>query len=126
MAELVHYVRIESDGQGGSRMVDVHLEQVEAVIAAGVPPVMVSSPIPTGGLIFVNAPADLTDTEPHPAPRRQFVVMVSGVLECETTDGAVRRFGPGSVVLAADTDGAGHITRVPEPPARVLMIPVPD
>ncbi len=122
----VHYVRVEDDGNGGSRMVDVSLDQVEAVIATGVPPVMVSAPIPATGVVFVNAPDDLTDSEPHAAPRRQFVVVVSGVLECETTDGEVRRFGPGSVVLAADTEGAGHITRVPEPPARFLMIPAPE
>jgi hypothetical protein len=123
---MAEYVRVEHDGSGGSRMVDVALEQQEATIATGVPPVLVSAAVPTSGVVFVDAPEDLRDTAPHPAPRRQFVVVVSGTLECETTDGDVRQFPPGSVVLAADTEGAGHITRVPVPPARFLMIPLTD
>jgi hypothetical protein len=126
MAATAHYVRVEHDGNGGSRMVDVYLDQTEAVIADGVPPVQVSAPIVATGIVFVDTPDDGRDSEPHQAPRRQFVIVVSGTLECETTDGEVRRFGPGSVVLAADTEGAGHISRIVDPPGRFLMVPAPE
>jgi hypothetical protein len=121
-----HYGVLESDDAGGSRMIEVRLDQQEAVIAAGVPPVQVSVPIPATAVIFVDVPEGVVDSEPHQAPRRQFVVVLEGVLECETTDGEVRRFGPGGVAMAADVDGAGHITRVVEHPARFLMIPLAD
>ena len=121
-----HYWQVEGDGVGGSRIVEVILDQQEAVIAAGVPPVQVAAPIPATSVIFVDAPDGIADSEPHQAPRRQFVVVLQGVLECETTDGEVRRVGPGSVALAADLEGAGHITRVVEHPARFLMIPLAD
>ena len=37
---------------------------------------------------------------------------LSGEMEVTTTDGAVRRFGPGSLWLVDDTTGRGHNTRV--------------
>jgi len=48
----------------------------------------------------------------HPAPRRQYIVTLSGEAEIEIGDGTVRRFGPGDIILADDTTGQGHITRV--------------
>ena len=36
----------------------------------------------------------------HPAPRRQYVVTLTGEVEYETGDGTRRRFRPGSVFLA--------------------------
>ena len=48
----------------------------------------------------------------HPAPRRQYVVTLSGSWEIEASAGAVRTFRPGDVMLADDTSGEGHISRV--------------
>ena len=45
-------------------------------------------------------------------PRRQFVLGLVGELEVEVSDGEVRRFGPGSVILVEDTSGKGHLSRV--------------
>jgi hypothetical protein len=102
------------------------LDQHEATVAVGVPPVVVTSPIAADGVVFVDVPEDLRETEPHRAPRRQFIVAVSGTFEVETSDGEVRQFAPGSVVLVEDTDGIGHISRVSAPPARFLMIPLAE
>ena len=41
-------------------------------------------------------------------------------------DGEVRRLGPGSVVLAEDTNGKGHNTRHPAGVQRLILIPFPD
>jgi hypothetical protein len=63
------------------------------------------------GIIFRRAPTThLSDF--HPAPRRQYVITLSGQVEIEIGDGTVKRFGPGDVMLAEDTTGHGHITRV--------------
>jgi len=48
----------------------------------------------------------------HPAPRRQWVITLSGVGEIGLGDGTVRRFGPGDAMLADDLTGKGHTTRV--------------
>ena len=47
----------------------------------------------------------------HTAPRRQYVITLSGRGEIELIDGQKIRSEPGSVVLAEDLTGKGHITR---------------
>jgi quercetin dioxygenase-like cupin family protein len=48
----------------------------------------------------------------HPAPRKQYMFCLSGELEVEVSDGEIRRFNPGSVILLEDTSGKGHVSRV--------------
>jgi len=48
----------------------------------------------------------------HPAPRRQFVIILSGQLEIGCGDGSKQTFGPGDARLVEDTTGKGHTTRV--------------
>ncbi len=55
-------------------------------------------------------PGNFTDW--HTAPRRQFVITLSGQVEIGLGDGTVHRFGPGHVNLAEDLTGHGHTTRV--------------
>ena len=47
----------------------------------------------------------------HPAPRRQYVVTLSGESEVELEGGKKIRLGPGHILLAEDTTGQGHISR---------------
>jgi hypothetical protein len=47
----------------------------------------------------------------HVAPRRQLVVNLTGSVEIEVGGGERRVFGPGSILLAEDTTGQGHISR---------------
>jgi hypothetical protein len=48
----------------------------------------------------------------HPAPRRQFVIILSGHLEIGLGDGSKHVFGPGDARLVEDTTGKGHTTAV--------------
>jgi quercetin dioxygenase-like cupin family protein len=48
----------------------------------------------------------------HPAPRRQFVIILSGQLEIGLGDGTKYVFGTGDARLVEDTTGKGHTTRV--------------
>ena len=48
----------------------------------------------------------------HPAPRRQFVIIVSGQLEIGLGDGSKHVFGPGDARLVEDITGQGHTTGV--------------
>jgi hypothetical protein len=79
--------------------------------------------VPATGVIFrETSPGGVLDF--HPAPRRQFVITLSGVGEIECGDGTRRRFGPGDIMLAEDTTGQGHITREIEA-RRGIFIPLP-
>ena len=61
----------------------------------------------------------------HNAPRRQFVIGLEGEIEIEIGDGTKRRFGPGDVLLAEDTNGRGHIARVVNSqPRKSIIIPL--
>ncbi len=63
------------------------------------------------GIIFRETAADY-DYQWHNAPRRQYIVMVSGgAVEVEIGDGTKRIFNAGDVMLAEDLTGQGHITR---------------
>jgi hypothetical protein len=48
----------------------------------------------------------------HPAPSKRFVMVLSGVMEVEVSDGQRRKFAPGSVNLVTDIAGRCHRTNV--------------
>ena len=61
----------------------------------------------------------------HPAPRRQFVIIISGQLEIGLGDGSKHRFGPGDARLVEDTTGQGHTTLVyGDEPAVLATVPL--
>lgn len=61
----------------------------------------------------------------HPAPRRQYVILLAGQLEIGFKDGTTKRLGPGDATLAEDTTGSGHTTRViGNGPALTAVVPL--
>ncbi len=63
----------------------------------------------------------------HHAPRRQWVITLSGEAEIGLGDGSVHRYGPGHATLAEDLTGQGHTTRVVGDVPRVTAtIPLSD
>ncbi len=44
----------------------------------------------------------------HRAPRRRWVITLSGTVDIGTGDGTTMTFGPGDVFLAEDVTGQGH------------------
>jgi hypothetical protein len=87
-----------------------HFEDVEVELGQPGEASRLSETLPVTGLNFRRNDASYS-LDWHPAPRRQFIVNLSGTVEIEASDGEVRRFGPGSVMLAEDTTGKGHIRR---------------
>jgi len=60
---------------------------------------------------FVRTPAGIR-SDWHPAPRKQFVLVLEGVMEVEAGDGEMRQFTSGRVLLVTDTEGRGHRTNI--------------
>lgn len=54
----------------------------------------------------------------HNAPDRQYIILLQGGIEIETSLGIKRNFPTGSVLLVEDTVGKGHRTRNLEPGIR--------
>jgi Cupin domain len=67
--------------------------------------------LPTTNITFRSMPAGRFQ-DWHPAPRRQFVIILSGQLEIGLGDGSKHIFGPGDARLVEDTTGQGHTTAV--------------
>jgi quercetin dioxygenase-like cupin family protein len=62
------------------------------------------------GIRFVRWPAGVYDW--HNAPRRQYVITLSGQAELEVSGGRLVRLGAGDVALEEDLTGEGHRVRV--------------
>jgi quercetin dioxygenase-like cupin family protein len=77
------------------------------------------------GAVRVNQGPATSLSDFHNAPRRQYVVIMSGEMEVEIGDGTKRRFGSGDVLVAEDLTGKGHITRgVGQQPRVSLAVPL--
>ena len=77
------------------------------------------------GVIFRTTPVG-GELDFQNAPRRQFVVTLSGAVEIEVGDGSKLQLHGGDILLADDVTGRGHITRDLEGPRRSLFIPLPE
>ena len=87
-----------------------HFEEIEMKFG-GNQPMLTTDPRAASSAVFRCAPAGLV-IDRHPAPRRQFLVTLSGSWEIEASNGVKRVFKSGDVMLADDTTGEGHISRV--------------
>ncbi len=86
-----------------------HFEDVSVDLDAGAAG-RISTLWPGAGVQFREVDGDY-HIDFHRAPRRQLVVNLTGSVEIEVGSGETRRFGPGSILLAEDTTGQGHISR---------------
>lgn len=113
------YTRIYSDASGESHFEDVEVEMKAAPYNTGA----ISEMVAAKGVMFRVSPDYFVDW--HNAPRRQFVVNVTGTLEVTVSDGTKRSFGPGTVLLAEDVTGKGHTSRGQSGGERIsLFIPL--
>ena len=61
----------------------------------------------------------------HHAPGRYAVFTLSGAVDIEIGNGAVRRLGAGDILIAEDLTGQGHATREVGPEPRVsIFVPL--
>jgi hypothetical protein len=109
------YVRLYSGMDGESHFEDVELELADSGRGTDV-----SNEIPAVSLNFARFRDDY-GFDQHTAPRDRFVVILTGAIEVETSDGEVRVLGPGTVLRAEDLTGVGHKSRVVGSADRLAM-----
>ena len=51
------------------------------------------------------------DYDFHNAPQKQFIVLLDGLIEIESSKGEKRSFESGNILLVEDTTGKGHKTK---------------
>ena len=120
--KAAEYVRVYTGDDGES-----HFEKVKATLAldpAAAQPIGRSEVFSAGEFSLIGAPQKWDYTW-HTAPRRQFVIVLQGVMEVEVAGGVVERFSAGDVLLADDTTGRGHQTRsVGDEPLLAGVVPI--
>ena len=107
--------RMYSDAQG-----ETHIETVMMDVGRS------SGFSATDTAYFSRFAADM-NVDWHPAPRRQFIITLSGPgYEVETSDGSVAQLPRGSVLLVEDTNPAhrGHKTRSLGGETLVMFVPI--
>jgi hypothetical protein len=73
--------------------------------------------------MFVEQPKEASDWEANVAPRKQWLIGISGRVAITTSDGQCREVGPSDVILAEDTTGRGHLSTPLTADVRFAMIP---
>jgi len=118
------YLRIWADEDGESHFEDVTLDRVVTPAEKGVAELWVSPGVDVDRVQFLTVQAVDQVPAAHNAPRRQFVVFLDGWVRITTSGGETRTLPAGSVVLAEDEHGKGHVTELEPGVRRVLQIPL--
>ena len=102
--------RIYSDENGDSRFEDIFILMNDAGDIG-------SETQPVKGIIFREVEPTY-DYNFHNAPQKQYIILLDGGIEIETSLGETRKFGAGEILLVEDTTGKGHRTRNLNPEKR--------
>jgi len=97
--------RIYADEKGESHFEDMKIELRETSNIG-----RLSKELNATGLFLRETPADFKYSW-HTVPERLCIITLSGESEIEVSDGEIRQFKAGDVLIAEDTTGKGHISR---------------
>jgi quercetin dioxygenase-like cupin family protein len=105
------HTRIYADPSGESHFEDVEVELTQVNYAPPAPPLNVSSFSPALQYAFCSFPAGWRG-DWHTEPHRQIFFVLSGEIAGQASDGEVRHFEAGDILLGEDTTGKGHVSWV--------------
>ncbi|HET7118111.1 MAG TPA: hypothetical protein VFI29_16555 [Hanamia sp.] len=102
---MIQITRIYSDNNGES-----HFEDFEMPLKDYGEIGLLSDKIPVKDVIFRKVKPGY-DYDFHNAPQKQYVILLDGEIEIETSLGEKRIFKGGDILLLEDTRGKGHRTK---------------
>ena len=119
--------RIYADEHGESHFADLELPEAVMPSAPGLPDMLSTASMEATSLRLISTKPDAMASGWHPAPRRQFSLMLKGSVAVEVSDGEIRQFASGSVLFFEDTWGKGHLNHAMGTGDILLgFVPVPD
>ena|SRR5688572_13796516 len=119
------YVRLFSDDQGESHFQDIQTDLTATDFAPGIPSLFISTPFEASEASFFGAPSGWV-ADWHVSSGRHLFAVITGVWEVSSSDGEIRTFSRGDVLLVEDTTGKGHASRViSEENSIALLITLP-
>jgi hypothetical protein len=112
MKKTFHVTRVYSDADGESHFEDICIPLIDAGEIGSL-----SAVSPVKGIIFREVVPSY-DYNFHNAPQRQYIVLLDGGVQIETSLGEIRVFKAGEILLVEDTTGKGHRTKNTEQKTR--------
>lgn len=117
--ETFKVTRVYANNDGESRFEDIYYPLTD-----GGPIGYLSDRVKVSNLIFRKVPPGYNDQ--HNAPQKQYVVLLDGAVEIETSLGEKRTFNSGEILLMEDTQGKGHRSRNVKPVERSSLFILMD
>ncbi len=117
-------VHLTSTADGGSSFEEMEIRVDASPTPSGLA-LNRSETFPIVGSMIMELPEGLV-LDWHTSGRPSFVVVLSGTVELETSDGAKHGWGTGEMFFTNDCEGRGHRTRTVDGPARLLFLYAPD
>jgi hypothetical protein len=102
---MIAITRLYSDKNGDTHFEDKIIETFDSGTIG-----YLSDPINVNKIIFREVVPNY-DFEFHNTPQRQYLILLDGIIEIETSLGDIRRFSGGDVLLLEDIKGKGHKSR---------------
>src|SRR3954447_9591373 len=102
---MFRVTRLYNDSNG-----DSHFEDIEIPLNESGSVGRLSQVLPANGVVFREVERSY-DWNFHTAPQKQYIILLDGEIEIETSLGAKRIFKAGEILLVEDTTGKGHKTR---------------
>src|SRR5690554_5177165 len=102
---MFNITRVYADKRGESRFEDIELPLEDAGEIG-----FLSEKFSAKEVVFRKV-KPIYDYDFHTAPQRQFIILLDGEIEIETSLGEKRTFRGGDILLMEDTEGKGHKTK---------------
>jgi hypothetical protein len=125
MTTRVPVHRIVTDEAGETHWEDLLVELEQVPLAPPAAPVDFVSLGAATQLNLMAGDASWDGAAFHPAPARQYMLILRGSGSIRTSDGEERRLGAGEVVLLEDKEGKGHSSWFHEP-ILVAFVRIPE
>ena len=110
--QKVNYVRLYTDENGESHFEDLELELPPVDFAPPAGPLNILPFFSVEKSILMGVPVGWAGEAFHPVPIRSIICVLQGEYQLIASDGTSRNFPTGSIVLAEDTWGKGHSSRI--------------
>ncbi len=118
---MFRVTKVYSDDAGESHFADVEIELFDGGSIG-----LLSNPQAAKTVVFREV-LPFYDWDFHCAPERQYIILLDGEIEIETSRGEKRRFKGGDILLMEDITGRGHKTKNIIPSVRKsVFITLPD
>ena len=115
------FVHLIADPDGTTHFKDGEASMEPQDYAPPAPLINVSAHQTATGVVAINFPPGWYG-DFHPAPKRQWMIIVPGTLEIGVSDGEKRTLPVGTVALLEEAGSKGHTTRVIGDEPSTLMV----